>query len=70
MAPQSLSAGEFRISNTARCSVKIRNAQGVVVKFFDQINQSGITITDLASGFYFIELTKDGYVMTRKVVVY
>ncbi len=62
-------AGEFRVSNIAGHSVKIRNTQGVVVKTFDQIYQSGIAITDLAPGFYFVEMEKDGYVETRKVVV-
>ncbi len=60
---------EFRISNLSKCSIKIRNSLGAVVKHYWIAEQTELTITDLAPGFYFIELGKDGYLETRKVVV-
>ncbi len=62
-------SGEFKISNINECSVKIRNSLGAVIKDYNHINQTQLIITDLTPGFYFVELRKDGYVETRKVVV-
>ncbi len=61
--------GKFRISNIKGCDIKIVNALGKVVRDYGTIEQSGIDVDELNPGFYFVELKKDGFVETRKIVV-